>query len=244
MAAVTVAEASDPYANFMINPAPLGPGVCSTCRGFPNPGYGRCHGCSFNPSLLDAFVPITYSVHLEQMHTELRGYKEDDYPEATRSRSTLGLAAVLWRFLDMHEPCVARTTDVAAFDHVVTVPSNTTTRDNRPGGLRAVVSEICGHTRDRYVRALVPTDRGSSGRNFDADRFIATLRLDGSSVLLIDDTWTSGAKAQSAAHALRQAGAKKVACVVLGRHVHRGFAATGEVLAAQPAFSWNTCSVH
>jgi orotate phosphoribosyltransferase len=43
--------------------------------------------------------------------------------------------------------------------------------------------------------------------------------LTGASILLLDDTWTSGGTAQSAAVALKRAGARSVAVVVLGRHV-------------------------
>ncbi|MGA8465859.1 MAG: hypothetical protein WB688_16960, partial [Trebonia sp.] len=38
-------------------------------------------------------------------------------------------------------------------------------------------------------------------------------------MLLVDDTWVSGASAQSAAAALKAAGARRVALVVIGRHV-------------------------
>jgi adenine/guanine phosphoribosyltransferase-like PRPP-binding protein len=38
-------------------------------------------------------------------------------------------------------------------------------------------------------------------------------------VLLVDDTWVSGGSAQSAAAALKLAGARRVALVVIGRHV-------------------------
>ena len=41
----------------------------------------------------------------------------------------------------------------------------------------------------------------------------------GADVLLVDDTWVSGASAQSAAAALKAAGARRVALVVVGRHV-------------------------
>jgi hypothetical protein len=44
----------------------------------------------------------------------------------------------------------------------------------------------------------------------------------GAGILLIDDTWASGASAQSAAVALKQAGARAVAVVVIGRHVPAG----------------------
>jgi orotate phosphoribosyltransferase len=46
---------------------------------------------------------------------------------------------------------------------------------------------------------------------------------DDPAVLLIDDTWTTGGNAQSAALALRAAGAAKVAAVVIGRHFDRRF---------------------
>ena len=41
----------------------------------------------------------------------------------------------------------------------------------------------------------------------------------GADVLLVDDTWVSGGSAQSAATALKLAGARRVAVIVLGRHV-------------------------
>jgi hypothetical protein len=39
-------------------------------------------------------------------------------------------------------------------------------------------------------------------------------------VLVVDDTWVSGGSAQSTAAALKLAGARRVAVVVLGRHVN------------------------
>jgi orotate phosphoribosyltransferase len=41
--------------------------------------------------------------------------------------------------------------------------------------------------------------------------------------LLLDDTWTTGASAQSAALALRRAGARSIVTVVLGRHINPQF---------------------
>jgi orotate phosphoribosyltransferase len=43
---------------------------------------------------------------------------------------------------------------------------------------------------------------------------------DGADVLVVDDTWVSGGSAQSTAAALKLAGARRVAVVVLGRHVN------------------------
>ena len=49
------------------------------------------------------------------------------------------------------------------------------------------------------------------------DGFAALRRLNGERVLLVDDTFTSGARAQSAASALNNAGAQVVAIVPIGR---------------------------
>ncbi|MEH0985849.1 hypothetical protein [Micromonospora sp. CPCC 205556] len=50
--------------------------------------------------------------------------------------------------------------------------------------------------------------------------------------LVIDDTWTTGARAQSLAYALKQAGAERVAIVVLGRHVNPDHPPSAPLLAA------------
>jgi orotate phosphoribosyltransferase len=88
-----------------------------------------------------------------------------------------------------------------------------------------------------------PAARGST-RDLDPERFSAA-RLDGARVLLLDDTWTTGASVQSATMALRRAGATAVAVVVLGRHL----AASPPDLAgpsglATVAFSPCRCAIH
>jgi orotate phosphoribosyltransferase len=44
--------------------------------------------------------------------------------------------------------------------------------------------------------------------------------VDGADVLVVDDMWVSGGSAQSTAGALKLAGARRVAIIVLGRHVN------------------------
>jgi adenine/guanine phosphoribosyltransferase-like PRPP-binding protein len=62
-------------------------------------------------------------------------------------------------------------------------------------------------------------------------------------VLLIDDTWTTGGNAQSAALALCSAGAAKVAIVVVGRHFERSFrnCETYYQQAKAVKFTWDSC---
>jgi hypothetical protein len=72
---------------------------------------------------------------------------------------------------------------------------------------------------------------GRQGRDLDVHRFRVGPVPGGASVLLLDDTWVSGASAQSAAAALKLAGAAHVAIVVLGRHVNPSDPRAGPLLA-------------
>jgi predicted amidophosphoribosyltransferase len=232
----------------MRNIAAAGRGICPICWTFVDPGHQRCYPCAFQPENLAAVVPITYSEHLGQIHTALRNYKDGPSPTIRRN-AAIRLAAILWRFLDEHEPCVARAAGVGAFDVVTIVPSSSPKRD-----AHSSFRELTGWIRpvgSRMQRLLEPTGR-VEGREFDADRFRPIGGLSGESVLLLDDTWTTGGHARSASEALLAAGASAVALVVIGRHIRpeyeprEGSGETcGKLLESLPeAFDWNSCAVH
>jgi predicted amidophosphoribosyltransferase len=239
----TVDEVSAPYANFMRTPAPAGPDICSVCRTFTD-GYPTCYRCAHQPDHLDVVVPITYAPSTEQMHTALRKYK--DSPDAqVRTRFSRDLLAVFWRFIRWHERCLVEQAGLPAFDIVTTVPSKTTTRDDARGRLRAIVGQHAQPTSERYRRVLRPADSAADERRFDAGRYRAPQRIDGSAVLLVDDTWTTGSSAQSAAAALREAGAEAVALVVIGRYINLDYSDHRQRLEKLPrGFEWDTCAVH
>lgn len=242
-----VIEASETYAVAMRNIAPPGPTVCAVCRTF-NEGYTTCYRCGHQPGHLTRVVPITYSVQSLQMHTALRGYKDD--PPESRGYPTRRLLAILWRFLETHEACVARASNVAAFDVVTSTPSSTPQSDEGRSGLRTLVQN-CGPVRDRYKRVLRPAPNAPpSSHSYNGDRYQPTEDLTGARVLLIDDTWTTGAHAQAAAAALRAAGAATVSAVVIGRHIDPNRSVTPERTSIDywnelsRAFDWDTCAVH
>jgi predicted amidophosphoribosyltransferase len=229
----------------MQNPAEPSQGICPICRGFPGEGYSLDYGCGRNPDYLDAVAMISYAPGLGQLHTALRHYKDSPIP-AIRQRFQLRLAAVLWRFLDLHEACVAKAAglDKELFDVVCVVPSKTKAKDDARPGLREIVGSICKHTAPRFERLVVATDRGTAGREFDPDRYVTTRRLDGEDVLLIDDMWTTGASAQNAAYSLKQAGANTVGFVAIGRYIRRDWEDHGARLDALPKkFRWDLCPV-
>jgi len=191
---------------------------------------------------VDAVVPIALAVKREQLAHELWHYKYD--PDASvRGRLELRLAAVLWRFLSEHETCVAKACNVARFDIVTTVPGTRSRDGEHP--LARIAGSIVGQTKDRFepLLTLVAT-YDVEDRAMHPDRYRATRMLaERPAVLLIDDTWTTGGRAQSAAIGLRDAGAARVAVVVIGRHFDRAFG-PGEAYykAAKPRkFTWETC---
>jgi predicted amidophosphoribosyltransferase len=235
----TVGELSALYENVLLGPR-RGPDVCGTCFNF-TAGYDRCWACAHGQPRLDAVAPISYSVAREQLHHALASYKRLDGDVARRLRAIL--AAILWRFLTDHEVCVAKAADTNGFDLVTTVPSGDPQRD-QTHPLRTIVGELVNPTRDRHRRLLRRTDAQPGPRAFSTTKFEATTDLSHKSVLLIDDTWTTGASAQSAAAALKQAGAERVAAVVIGRHLNREWHENDRRLRgiARP-FDWQTCAL-
>lgn len=64
----------------------------------------------------------------------------------------------------------------------------------------------------------------------------------GHHVLLIDDTWTSGGHAQSAAIALRRAGAARVSVLVIARWLSPEFGDTGQFIAQRLQQDYNAAN--
>jgi predicted amidophosphoribosyltransferase len=245
---LSVEEASQAYEPAMTNIASAGPGVCRVCWSFIDPKYKTCFKCGHQPENLDVVVPITYSEHLGQLHTALRNYK-DGGSTGARRYAAIRLAGVLWRFLEAHEACVAHAAGVSAFDLVTIVPSSDPARDRKSPFAR--LTKWVRPVKKRLKRVLEPTGE-VEGRNYDANRFRATEKIAGGSVLLLDDTWVTGGHAQSAAATLLTAGAEHVALVVIGRHIHPEYEPVSDsgktcadLLEGLPnPFDWSTCAVH
>jgi len=106
-----------------------------------------------------------------------------------------------------------------------------------------MVGEYIRLTRDRHERLLRRSTATMAERAYDPRRFEARRSLGGEPVLLIDDTWTTGARAQTAAAALIAAGAGPVATLAIGRHINPEWEDNEPRLAALPEpFDWATLS--
>lgn len=104
--------------------------------------------CDGQPDLLDSMVPISYSEHGGQLHHALWVYKNGAAPNASRY-AAIRLAAILWRFLEGHESCIARSAGVDRFDFVCSVPSSSPERDEAHTMLRTMIG-WCGPINDRW----------------------------------------------------------------------------------------------
>jgi predicted amidophosphoribosyltransferase len=238
----TVTELSDPYANFMLNPLPpTAADVCSNCLTFTE-GFGTCYACGHHARFADAVLPISYSVAFGQLHTALRQYKRGH--ERAQRQFQPQLAAVLWRFIAAHDQCLAHRVRTDGFDLVSTVPSGSRQRDEQHP-LRRLVGELIAPTRMRYQRLLRRSGTPVPERTVDPGKYNPTSNLHGESILLIDDTWASGANVQSAAGALKTAGAGAVGVIVIGRHVKEDYGDNAARLKALPRpFEWERCALH
>ncbi len=167
--------------------------------------------------LADAVVPISYSPDNGQHYHQLKVYKS---PSSPSSLALLRLAVLYTIFQNSHHRCLQRVAG-GPFSHVATVPS---TRD-RTGvhPLQQIIT--AGHGSANIVFATANPAHGNA-REFHADRFVVPTFPSAEvpvRVLVLEDLWVTGARAQSMAHALKRAGAASVVVVALGRHVNLAY---------------------
>jgi glutamine phosphoribosylpyrophosphate amidotransferase len=154
------------------------------------------------------------------LYTVLMGYKEAPVAEA-RARFGPMVRSLTAAFLRAHGDCIAALAGGGP-DFVLPVPSTV-----RPGG--SPIARIPGLAADvesalpcvRWTGLLCRTSEPVGHMRPSARAFAVppTLRcrVADRRLVLLDDTYVSGARSQSAAAALRRAGASSVVIVVLGR---------------------------
>jgi hypothetical protein len=164
-------------------------------------------------------VPISLYEIPSQLHKFLRHYKSGKYPAAYQNDFSVRVVSILAYFVMKHTECIA-TSGGGMWDLMTTVPSS------KPQiGVHALVTAIqrVGALRKQYEPLLRLGSRPVGHLQANDRAFDATQRLEGTRVLLIDDTYTTGATAQSAASALAIAGATVVAILPIGRVINPSF---------------------
>jgi hypothetical protein len=156
-------------------------------------------------------APAAYAIKGSPLARDLWLYKSHR-PGARLARANL--LALLLVFLHDHAPGAWAGAGLAAPTHACVVPSGR----GRPGP-HPLESLARPYLRLPWAGLVTQVNGGAWDRMLDPARFRAAGPLPGAAVLLLDDTWVSGGSAQSAAVALKQAGARTVALVVVGRHI-------------------------
>jgi hypothetical protein len=159
-------------------------------------------------------LPISFYEVPDQLWSVLRNYKDGRHPQVRRHLGAV-VAATLARFLASHWACVTGLVNGEP-TVVTTVPSTSgrtgvhplVTAVHRVAILRPLYRELLA-VGDARIERLRATDRG----------FVTVDDLSEQRVLLVEDTFTSGARTQSAASALRRGGAQSVDVLAVGRVV-------------------------
>jgi len=199
--------------------------ACRVCDGPSRGPFAVCFCCrALVRQLRMPLVPVVamtdYRVG-DEMHRRLRGYKDAPVTEVRR-RCTALLAAQAAGWLGADAARLRRRFG-SAWDVVATVPSS-----RRPAGapVDAVVSRVpqLGRLhRTLLVRGPAPTGHlVADRRGFALDGRVDRGWLRERRILVVEDSTITGARAQSAAAALRLAGARVVGVVAIGRVVAGG----------------------
>lgn len=185
--------------------------TCDYCVGIPSdPMYPMCYKCQnlyrHNRETSDRRGFVSYGWDNHQSATTMYRYKELRPPPGTVQL----VRALLFYAIHRHFACTADELFVHP-DSWAAVPS----LRNRgyPQALRSIGSQLVPVTEARM--AASPDARDP--RTFRPENFVVNSNIRDQHVLLIDDTWTSGAHAESAAAALKRAGASYVTLLVLAR---------------------------
>ncbi len=193
--------------------------TCARCA-IPADRFEYCLTCakySKRADLADQVAMLVYAVADEWSGDVLRGYKA---PEAADESSAI-VSQVIGLALSAHSSCPAAVAG-SPVSHWATVPS----LPRKPGE----------HALHKIVKAIAPgqelrlqaAEKAWRPRSVSAGHFEAESRLPaGSHVLLMDDTWTSGGHAQSAALTLKKAGADRVSLLVVARWINSDFGDNG-----------------
>ncbi|WP_270718706.1 ComF family protein [Mycolicibacterium sp. BiH015] len=169
-------------------------------------------------------APLVYAVAGEASARHLSGYK--NCPQRRdRDRHADVVAALLASGLH-HEPCVVASVGIPISAYAV-VPSLT----SRPG--RHPLTAIASSLRPIDEQLLAATLDSPCDRTIRLDKFTvgSPEAVCARHVAVIDDVWTTGANAQSAALTMRRAGAAAVSVLVVGRWIDPRHPATGRFVA-------------
>ena len=209
-------------------------GTCATCA-TPVDGYPRCYRCNSDrgPLTADYVGSSVYAWRGHQSGYAMHGYKAPQ-PLAEAGTAVSLLLGVAFAF---HADCLERVAG-RPVDQWATVPSASGRTGEHP--FHHIVSRLRLPGVEVPMRSLVQ----QAPRNVDPAIFAVDgqVRADGH-VLLLDDTWTTGSRAQSAVGALKLAGAEVVSVYTVARWLDPAYGPTKAFMPrlARPDYDPSLC---
>ncbi|MFI9410042.1 hypothetical protein [Nocardia gamkensis] len=207
-------------------------GICRVCRG-PSED-GTCQRCADHASLhpddlADRTILLTYAIDnrdgsQHQSAHHMRAYK--GYSGTPRApECSTDLQMMVSTTVEIHRPCFQAWLG-AEWDSFTFVPSR-----ERPDKTHPLV-ELANQVQPRITPArrmekfaLVPGPGSDTKHRLTENRFTVDPRwarhVEGKNVLIVDDTWTTGASAQGAAIAVKRAGAATATILCVDRWLRR-----------------------
>jgi hypothetical protein len=199
----------------------------------------RCTGHQRIPGVADIVTPVVYTIAGTDSGALLWDYK--NYPSReVRQRCSSEIGWLLQSVLSLHEACLG-----AAVGKSITVRTTIPSLTYRPGVHPfAAIAKDLGVVADEL---LAPAPLTTCHRIATPDKFVARHPdvVAGRHVLILDDIWTTGSNAQSAALALRRAGAAAVSVMVVGRWLNPSYPTTNTFIHSHldATFDPRTCPV-
>jgi predicted amidophosphoribosyltransferase len=207
---------SDTIAQYLSPIAHNGDDVCRMCRSGRLNTEALCGACVRRTDEIDLLcmhiIPISYYVTPSTLRDWMHDFKNHT-DGAVRDRAGKSVAAIFVRYLLEHR--AALQTTLGDWHDIVAVPSS-----HAPGSSPLVdaINTFAPQLVDIQVAPLV--DGAKIDRRASTHRFVATQEGSGRRVLLVDDTYTTGATVQSAAHTLRVAGFEVIAIICVARKIN------------------------
>ncbi len=234
----TVRELSDAALPWLTPVPPAGFGVCEVCHVFVKGDFRRCFSCNESSGQvtlpIERVVPISLMSTTGQLYSDLKAYKG----AYASSAASLRISALIGRFRSGHLQCLLG--GRSDCDVVTVVPS---TRRQGRHPLVDVLARL-EYFKARYRDVLVASSTPPTHREARDNGYNMTESVAGKCVLLVDDTFTSGAHLQSAASALQLAGADLTAALVVGRRFKADYSEATEAFwkdLREKGFDWDQC---
>ncbi|WP_419916805.1 hypothetical protein [Candidatus Poriferisodalis sp.] len=159
-------------------------------------------------------IPISFYAKPSPLRERMHDFKEHS-DETVRARESRNVAAIAARYITEHGGALAA--KFGTWDETVAVPS--THHSDRPALQSAIEDNFPGIFAP-FARPLIQGPGNMDFNQASESGFLPAGVVDGKRYLLIDDTFTTGARLHSAHHALVAGGAIVPAAIIVTRKIN------------------------